>query len=425
MSARARSPLAAIVFTAFFPARALSEVDPGLAVYVVDRLEQPDPGTASPQGVLTAHAIAPPFEVIATSPQGPINGALALDPIRRVLYGGRCCNGDTPIEAFDAVTLQPLADKRIALRGSGSIALKVDPLRRVLYAYDTVKTTLQAISIGAATHGAQLASIDLPLPAESDARSAGDMIAIDVQRGVLFATGGDGGPVLAIAIAGLSEAGGAFGSVADTQLRARSTGRSSGAVTIDERGGRVFTVPVTGRVRVSAAEPPYGTIREIAIPDMGIGACGMYYDGRTDTLFVGRGTTSGTPSAAARDPVAVDLGAAPPGPAAAFASAPQAPGVRGIAAVSFAGPPGLFALPRARDGGSEDLGPIFAHVAREGCACTATQCERALRRAWWDIAALLFLLAALMMRRRKAGRSSLQSDLSFDTSKQTLTRSPL
>jgi len=89
---------------------------------------------------LTARSIAgPDFAVLLKVTPVYINGGLAYDPIRGVIYGGRCCNQTASIDAYDASTLVQLVDRSLQLDNSGSLSVGVDPMRRVAFVYDGSK----------------------------------------------------------------------------------------------------------------------------------------------------------------------------------------------------------------------------------------------------------------------------------------------
>ncbi len=261
-------------------------VDPATTLYTMDYLDG-----VTLHGSLSALSIVPPYGVLRTLPRSHINGALTLDPTRGIIYGGSCCLAGTSIEAYDASLLEPVPSRDIALTTTGSVSMKVDAVRRELFVFDTVARTLRAVSLADATYGMLTATTTITeVPAEPSPTSVGDMIAVDTASGRIFLTGGDGGPLVTVDISGISGHTGSFGAVTLTGSTARRSGNSAGSVTVDVAGRRVFFIPATGTVRVISADPPYAMIRDIAIAGQRGNDCGLFYDRRNDTLFVGRGT---------------------------------------------------------------------------------------------------------------------------------------
>ena len=312
------------------PSVAAAQVDPARAFYAVAFTH------GSPHnGVITAQDTDAPFGVLASATRGTLNGAIALDPVRGVLYGSACCAASQAIQAYEPVGLTRFAARDIPVTSSGSLAIEVDAPRRVLFFYDTVTRVLRALSLtDGAQYGGVVAMLTLTdLPAEPVATSAGDQLAVDTRGQQLFVTGGDGGPVLAVDVSRVTESGGAFGAVTDTGHRNRATGNSGGGVAVDEAGRRVFFFPTTGAVRIVGADAPYAVLGEVAIPAMAANDCGLMFDGRTSRLYVGRGASA--------PPVAVSF---PSMAVAAFATGPGE-----VPALSFAGA-GTACVDRDADG---------------------------------------------------------------------------
>ena len=271
------------------PSLASAQVDPARVFYAVAFTH----GTPH-NGVITAQSITAPFGVVASAERGTLNGTITLDPVRGLLYGGSCCTASLPIQAYDPATLTRVAARDITVTSSGSFAIEVDAPRRVMFHYDTVLRTLRAISLAeGAGYGTVVATTTLTdLPAEPTPTSVGDQIAVDTRAQRLVATGGDGGPVLVVDVAGITATGGSFGAVTSTGQRNRSTGNSGGAVAVDEVGRRLFFIPATGTVRVINADPPFAMIGDIAVASMATNDCGLSFDGRTGNLYVGRGASA-------------------------------------------------------------------------------------------------------------------------------------
>ncbi|MDB4927641.1 MAG: hypothetical protein JWM10_125, partial [Myxococcaceae bacterium] len=271
------------------PSLASAQVDPARAFYAVAFTH------GSPHnGVVTAQDLAAPFGVVASATRGAVNGAITLDPVRAVLYGGACCTPNQPLLAYDPVTLTRLAARDIAVTTSGSFAIEVDAPRRVLFLYDTVSRALNAVSLAEGSlYGSVVATLTLSsLPAEPVPTSVGDQVAVDTRGQQLFVTGGDGGPVLAVDVARITASGGDFGAVTDTGHRNRTTGNSAGGVAVDEVGRRVFFFPATGAVRIVGADAPFPILSEVVIPSMAPNDCGLLFDARTSNLYVGRGAAA-------------------------------------------------------------------------------------------------------------------------------------
>jgi len=245
-------------------------------------------------GVITAQRRVAPFEVLASAERGTTNGAISLDPLRGILYGGQCCNPNLPLQAYDARTLLRAMDRDIPLSGSGSISIAVDGPRRILFVYDTVQRSLRALSLAEGTgYGTVLATTPMAdLPAEPTPTSVGDQLAVDARGQQVFLTGGDGGPVVSVDVSGLSVAGGTFGVTRLTGQTNRRSNNSGGAVAVDEAGRRVFFIPATGTVRMIAADPPYAAIGDITVASMASNDCGLFFDNRANQLYVGRGGTT-------------------------------------------------------------------------------------------------------------------------------------
>ncbi|MDP3221258.1 MAG: putative metal-binding motif-containing protein, partial [Deltaproteobacteria bacterium] len=312
------------------PSVAAAQVDPARAFYAVAFTH------GSPHnGVLTAQDTEAPFGVIASATRGTLNGAIALDPVRGVIYGSACCAASQAIQAYEPVGLTRFAARDIPVTSSGSLAIEVDAPRRVLFFYDTVTRVLRALSLtDGAQYGGVVAMITLTdLPAEPVATSAGDQLAVDTRGQQLFVTGGDGGPVLAVDVSRITESGGAFGAVTDTGHRNRTTGNSGGGVAVDEAGRRAFFFPTTGAVRIVGADAPFAVLGEVVIPSMAANDCGLMFDGRTSRLYVGRGASA--------PPVAVSF---PSLSVTAFATGPGE-----VPALSFAGA-GTACVDRDADG---------------------------------------------------------------------------
>jgi hypothetical protein len=237
-------------------------------------------------GVVTAQDLAAPFGVVASATRGTLNGAITLDPVRSVLYGGSCCTPGQPLLAYDPVTLSRVAARDSAVTTSGSIAIEVDGPRRVLFLFDTVSRALNAISLAEGSlYGSVVATVTLSaLPAEPVPTSVGDQVAVDTRGQQLFVTGVDGGPVLAVDVSRVTSSGGDFGSITDTGHRNRTTGNSAGGVAVDEAGRRVFFFPATGAVRIVGADAPFPILSEVVIPTMAPNDCGLMFDGRTGNL---------------------------------------------------------------------------------------------------------------------------------------------
>lgn len=260
--------------------------NPATTFYAMDYAD-----SATPHGSFSALSITAPFTVLRTLPRSRMNGSLTLDPTRGLIYGGSCCSTHSTIEAYDASLMAPVTARDITLTTTGSVSMEVDAVRRELFVYDTVARTLRAVSLEETTYGQLTATVTLTgLPAEPTPTSVGDMVAIDTRTGHLFVTGGDGGPLLSVNIAGITGHTGDFGDVVATGSTARRSGNSAGAVAIDVAGRRVFFIPTTGTVRVISADAPYAMIRDITIAGQGGNDCGLFYDNRTDNLYVGRGT---------------------------------------------------------------------------------------------------------------------------------------
>ena len=279
--------LACTSAVALAPALAAAQVDPSQSFYAI-AFTHGAPHT----GVITAQRSTAPFDVVATAARGTANGAITFDPVRSLLYGGACCAANPPLQAYDPVTLARVPTRDLTLTSSGSMAFEVDGPRRVLFHYDTVTRALRAVSLAESNYGAVVATTTLSaLPAEPGPTSVGDQLAVDTRAQRVVVTGGDGGPVLTVDISNISATVGAFGAVVDTGHVNRTTGNSAGAVAVDEVGRRIFFIPTDGTVRVVSADAPFTRLADIAIPSMSGNDCGLFYDGRTSNLYVGRGST--------------------------------------------------------------------------------------------------------------------------------------
>ena len=133
------------------PSVAAAQVDPARAFYAVAFTH------GSPHnGVITAQDTSAPFGVLAAATRGTLNGAIALDPVRGVLYGSACCAASQAIQAYEPVGLTRFSARDIPVTSSGSLAIEVDAPRRVLFFYDTVTRVLRALSL---TDGAQYGGV--------------------------------------------------------------------------------------------------------------------------------------------------------------------------------------------------------------------------------------------------------------------------
>lgn len=341
-----------------------------------------------PRGTLSARSLQPPYEAILTAKETYMNGAIALDPLRGILYGNRCCSKGATVQAHDARTLELLPQKGFSFETSGWLSIELDPLRRVLFVYDGKDVRLTAVSIDSKNYGEILDEISPPLPAEPQFGSSSDSMAVDGKYGRMFLTGTDGGPVLVIDISGIYPTGGNFGEIEVTAQTARSSGNTGGSLAIDELGRRVFVIPEHGIVRSFSADSPYRTITEYTIEQMSFGDCGLFYDGRNETLYVGREVWQGVP----QRPLALDKSGQkreiPPTP---FDGTDLT-----FYGGSFAGATGPF-IERPEGALNED--PITIREDRVDCACTHAQ--RPLSAA----AALLFLFAGLLRFRASPRRA--------------------
>jgi hypothetical protein len=376
-----------LAFARLFAAQDVVEVDPLKVFYMAD-FHDPSFMTMLPipRGRLSARALSPPYDAVLTSEVSYVNGALALDPLRGVLYGNRCCAPGASIQAHDARTLELVASKTITLDNSGSLSIELDPLRRVLFVYDGKRVELTAVSIEAASYGQKLATLYPPLNADGGGSSS-DCLAIDGEAGRLFLTGTDGGNVLSIDVSALYPGGGAFGEIEVTAQTARSQGDTGGSLAIDEVGRRVFVIPAHGFVRVFSADPPYSTIDEYVVERMAYSDCGLFYDGRNETLYVGRDVWQGRPSR----PLAVDRA----GVQREIGPTPFDGDDLTIYGISFAGATGPFAERLEAPIQNE---PIAVREERAGCRCIAG----GFRSGPILAPALVFLFLRIRLRSRHA-----------------------
>lgn len=367
-----------------FAAQDVTEVDPLKVFYMADLT---DPRFTSPfpiaHGRLSARHLEPPYAPVLTTPVDYVNGGLALDPIRGVLYGNRCCNPTAAIAAHDARTLTNLGERDIAVDTSGSVSIKIDPLRRVLFAFDGKTVKLYAFSIESASYGVQLAAIDPPLAPDTTG-SSGDFMAIDSAKGRLFITGADGGSVLAIDVSELYPTRGTFGAIDATAQTARRSGNSGGSLAIDEPGRRVFVVRADGVIRSFSADPPYSTIDEYNVESMSNGDCGLWYDTRTETLYVGRSIAGEL----APRPLGIDK----TGHQVEIEPTAYDGDALAVYGISFTGPTGPFAM-KIDEGEMPMRDPIGVREDLASCTCTR---PHATHVAWW------VLFSALWIIRRRA-----------------------
>src|SRR5262245_12940739 len=89
-----------------------TEVDPLKVFYMAD-YHLNDSLFPITRGRLSAHALDPPYPALLATEGSYVNGALALDPLQRVLYGNRCCPAGASLFALDARTLEVVEDKSI------------------------------------------------------------------------------------------------------------------------------------------------------------------------------------------------------------------------------------------------------------------------------------------------------------------------
>jgi len=280
--------LACASATLLAPALAAAQVDPARSFYAITFTHG-----APHTGVITAQSTTTPYGVVATAARGTANGALTFDPVRSILYASGCCTASPPLQAYDPVTLARVPTRDITLTSTGSMAFEIDGPRRVMFHYDTVSRALRAVSLAEGNYGAVVATTTLTgLPAEPGPTSVGDQLAVDTRAQRIVVTGGDGGPVLTVDVSTITTTVGAFGEVVNTGHVNRSSSNSAGAVAVDEVGRRIFFIPATGTVRVVAADAPFARIADIAVPSMAGNDCGLHYDARTSSLYVGRGSTT-------------------------------------------------------------------------------------------------------------------------------------
>jgi hypothetical protein len=370
-------------------------VDPLSVFYMADFH---DPNTMGeipiPRGRLSARSLTPPYRSLKTAEQTYVSGALAVDPVRGVLYGSRCCRVGAPIFAHDARTLEVLDDKTLDVQTSGSITLEVDALRRVLFVFDGPKAELAAISIASNNYGQKLSTLTPPGLAPEPkpdplkvqlGSAASDAIAVDTGGSLVFMTGVDGGPVLAIDYSGIYPTGGSFGAASATGHIARSSNNTGGSLAFDEAGRRVFYIPAHGIVRVFSAAPPYTTLGEIIIDRMSFSDCGLFFDGRNQTLYVGREIFQGVPER----PLGIDLSNGFPGvqnEVAPNLSDGTDPTIYGV---SFAGPTGIFSLP------PEETSPVMDPIAAREAVSSCRSVEGETSLLW-----VAFLAGCARLRRR-------------------------
>lgn len=378
---------AALYLACALAAQPVREVEPLNVFYMADFH---DPAFMTmlpiPRGRLSARELQPPYNAIITAEQTYVNGALALDPVRGILYGNRCCVSGATIQAHDARTLELLPQKGFSFETSGWLSIELDPLRRVLFVYDGKDVRLTAVSIAPENYGQKIAEITPPQLLPDAFGSSADAMAVFGKRSRLFLTGADGGPVLAIDISGIYPSGGTFGEVVVTAQTARVSGNSGGALAIDEVNERVFVIPEHGIVRAFEANPEYRRIKDYPIPQMSYGDCGLFYDGRNETLYVGREVWQGVP----QRPIALDkdgtLREIPPTP---FDGTDLT-----FYGGSFAGATGPF-VERSELQPSEEA--IAVREDRVECRCVQTEKDRPLALA-------LIFPALLLFRRARAKR---------------------
>jgi hypothetical protein len=245
---------------------------------------------ASQSSPLIKYDLDKPLSQAAANKTVNINGAIGLDRVAGIVYGGLWTVDNNPIRAFNATTLDPLTNKDISgLTHSGSLAIKVNVRQRVLYFLDTVAKKFTAISVDDGNYGRMITSQVYANLASSTDTDIGDTFAIDHSQNKIFSTNGDGGPILAIDIGGINSTSGTFGKDELTGQRCRSIGNSGGMVTIDELSGRVFTFISNNTVRAFSSQSPYATIKDYTLPLSISNDCGAWYDWRVDKLYVGSG----------------------------------------------------------------------------------------------------------------------------------------
>jgi len=253
--------------------------------YVVNYL-----GSAK-NGLLIRYDVDKPLTEPVITNSVNINGAIGLDRVKGVIYGGMYSTDNAPIRAFDAMMLDPKPDKDIKnIKHSGSLAIEVDVRKRVLYLLDTPTRKFTAINISDSNYGAVLATkVVTELKTSSDT-DIGDFFAVDHSQSKIFATNGNGGSIVAIDISDIDPAGGSFGSVEKTNQTARSTGNSGGMIAIDEISSRVFTLINNNTIRAFSSKAPYTTLKDYKITVNVPNDCGIWYDWRMDNLYVGLGS---------------------------------------------------------------------------------------------------------------------------------------
>ena len=308
-------PTLSLVLTLVASSAHAGPVDPNKVFY-----------SATYPGVVSAQDINAPYTMLLNVSSTTINGALAYDPVNQIVYGGFCCTAQTTVNALDATTLQPVPSRNFPITTGGSSTMKLDVSHRLLWVFDTVSLKLTGYSIDINNYGASVASTTLSQVYKLGAiTDIGDMIAVDEVGKRLLVTGGDGGAVYVVDVSAVTSAGGTIGAVTATGQNARMTGNSGGAVAVDQQGRRYFTITATGTVRAFSADSPYGLIKDYAIAGMGSDDCGLFYDVRTDTIYVGR--------AGGANPVGLNLTS---GVVTAFASvgAGQVPGLSFTGAIA-------------------------------------------------------------------------------------------
>lgn len=349
-----------------------------------------------PRGRLSARTLEPPYTAVLTAQQTYVNGALAVDVVRGVLYGSRCCRVGAPIFAHDARTLEVLDDKTIAVETSGSVTLEVDALRRVLFVFDGPKAELSAFSIASENYGQKISTISPPgIPPEVKpdplktllGSAASDALAIDTEASLVFMTGLDGGPILAIDYAQVYPTGGSFGAARATGHSARTSNNTGGSLAFDQAERRVFYIPTTGIVRVFQADEPFSPIGEISVERMNISDCGLFYDGRNQTLYVGREIFQNAP----QRPLAIDLSNGLPGVAREITPTPFDGTDLTIYGASFAGPTGVFSLPPEENGEVPEM--VTVREDRSSC-----------QSAGGEVSLLCLVLLAIFAGRARLGR---------------------
>lgn len=261
-------------------------------------------------GKITIHDAADPATALLTVGGLDINGAISLDPVRGLLYGGTWPSTNLPLRAYDAVTIAPMPAFDIPLSNSGNHATALDAQRRILFHYDTVGRLLRAISLDDSNYGVVIASLNTVLPVSNGHSDIGNYIALDSIGERLFLAGSSGGAIVAIDISGLSPAAGFFGAVTDTGHTGRPLGDSGNGLAVDDMGRRVFAISADNTVRVFSADPPFGFLFDVSVPTPGHDN-GLIYAPDNDMLFVGGAGSSSSTAIVVSTGVVTSVGDSP------------------------------------------------------------------------------------------------------------------